>query len=416
MNNPLNILLLATRDVDGRVSGKTVVLRTIIDSVRSRNNNLKVTVFTKSNSYSNPDKSVMNLKLPGLVRITWNILFHFSRGVLSLNECLYYTPKNIYEIKKIVVDSKIDIIIADMIRTAPYAMKMKLPWILYLEDLLSNRYTEMIENKIPSEMILGYYLEYVPKMLRGVSKVVTSYLLSKEINILSKREVYCAKKADAVSLVSGVESKYLAELTGRNVDWTPMAIRNTSNIYKVQDRPKTIVFMGGLDYQHNLEAVRYFANNIADHIHIAGSSDIKLSVIGHCPDKIREELKDKRVEIIGYVEDPYRELQRYKIFLAPIISGSGIKTKILEAMSYGMPVITSVKGISGLNVINGEHCCIADSPEDYARLIGHLCSNPEIAEKIGSKGREYVVKNFSPDVVANRWNEIIYSLLRKTNN
>jgi len=75
----------------------------------------------------------------------------------------------------------------------------------------------------------------------------------------------------------------------------------------------------------------------------------QLSVIGLCPEFLKAGPRPSNIRFLGYVPDINEELRRYQVFLAPIVSGSGIKTKVLEAMACGLPVIALPDAVSGIS-------------------------------------------------------------------
>jgi glycosyltransferase involved in cell wall biosynthesis len=97
--------------------------------------------------------------------------------------------------------------------------------------------------------------------------------------------------------------------------------------------------------------------------------------------------------------------------LAPIRYGTGIKTKVIEAMAHGLPVVSTSKGVEGLDVAHGEHCLIADSPRQIAEAISLLCANMPLRVQLARRSAEHVATSFSLEVIAQRWCETLHSAL-----
>lgn len=95
-------------------------------------------------------------------------------------------------------------------------------------------------------------------------------------------------------------------------------------------------------------------------------------------------------------------MKKHGILLAPIFSGSGVRIKILEALSFGIPVIGSRIAIQG---INSKACFIAESTEDYLSHIQHIL-NSDI-QIIKSEAIEYINKNYNPRLIESKLNEFI---------
>jgi glycosyltransferase involved in cell wall biosynthesis len=108
------------------------------------------------------------------------------------------------------------------------------------------------------------------------------------------------------------------------------------------------------------------------------------------------------VRFEGYVADLASRLCEAAFFVAPIVSGTGIKTKVLEAMAAGVPVVTTPQGVSGLEVEHRRHCFVCERPADFPTAIRAL-ADPALCAELGANARRYVEQNFSPEVLRRRW-------------
>jgi glycosyltransferase involved in cell wall biosynthesis len=97
------------------------------------------------------------------------------------------------------------------------------------------------------------------------------------------------------------------------------------------------------------------------------------------------------VELIGFVEDVRDPLARYSVFVCPILSGSGVRVKLLEAFASGIPVVSTRLGAEGLAEGDGEICALADQPADFARRVIDLLRDPQKAADMAARAREEVV-------------------------
>jgi glycosyltransferase involved in cell wall biosynthesis len=104
----------------------------------------------------------------------------------------------------------------------------------------------------------------------------------------------------------------------------------------------------------------------------------------------------------GEVEDAVAFMQGYRVMVAPLKTGSGIRIKILEGMAVGRPVITSAVGIEGIGATHGKEVMVADSEEEWADMLKLLLTQDREATRLALNGREFVSQNFDTFEVAKR--------------
>ena len=97
------------------------------------------------------------------------------------------------------------------------------------------------------------------------------------------------------------------------------------------------------------------------------------------------------MELVGFVEDVREPLARYSLFVCPILSGSGVRVKLLEAFAAGIPVVSTRLGAEGLADEDGEICALADQPATFARHVIELLRDPQKAAEMAARAREEVV-------------------------
>ena len=105
-------------------------------------------------------------------------------------------------------------------------------------------------------------------------------------------------------------------------------------------------------------------------------------------------------------------LGRYAVFVCPILSGSGMRVKLLEAFAAGIPVVSTPLGAEGLAGKDGEICALAEDPAEFARKIVELFDDPEKARKLACRAREQVVATRDMRVLTERLVESYREVLR----
>src|SRR5262249_27086446 len=132
-----------------------------------------------------------------------------------------------------------------------------------------------------------------------------------------------------------------------------------------------------------------------------------LDVIGFCTGQHQRSLEGEHVRLLGYAPDLHERLASYSIFVAPILTGTGIKTKVVEAFLMGLIVISTPLGLVGMEVSHRRHCYVFETAEQLAACLAEILRNPKAAADVADRGREYAEHHFTPDVLRERWREIL---------
>jgi glycosyltransferase involved in cell wall biosynthesis len=105
--------------------------------------------------------------------------------------------------------------------------------------------------------------------------------------------------------------------------------------------------------------------------------------------------KDPRVEVTGEVQDLRPFLAKSKVYVCPVLSGSGVRGKILEAMAMRVPVVSTSVAAEGIPIDQGENAFIADAPDVMADFLELLLHDPGKSDSMGDKGRQTVERFFN---------------------
>jgi glycosyltransferase involved in cell wall biosynthesis len=102
----------------------------------------------------------------------------------------------------------------------------------------------------------------------------------------------------------------------------------------------------------------------------------------------------RAIELVGFVEDIRAELARCAVFVCPVLSGSGVRVKLLEAFAAGIPVVSTTIGAEGLGRNDGEFCALADAPEVFAAKVLEILNGPREAQAMAQRARAEVEANW----------------------
>jgi glycosyltransferase involved in cell wall biosynthesis len=149
---------------------------------------------------------------------------------------------------------------------------------------------------------------------------------------------------------------------------------------------EVIVFSGNLEYHPNIEAVRWFRTRVWPRVR-ENAPEIEWRLLGSNPEAVaRFTGGDPRIRVVGPMENAIASLVKAKVCLAPLLSGSGTRFKILEAWAAGRAVVSTTLGAEGLGARDGEHLLLADGPSDFADAVLRLLKDPALRATLGDAG------------------------------
>lgn len=191
-------------------------------------------------------------------------------------------------------------------------------------------------------------------------------------------EVNLLNRYNQIITLSSIDTKKLQDAGVDVPIHTSFAIVNTPlRDYHESTTNGYLSFVGPEWHPSNKEGLLWFLSNCWEDL-LLSNKDYSLRVIGNWTEDTKRIISSRyqKVEFMGYVEDLENAIKD-TIMIVPITIGSGIRMKILEACMIGVPVVTTSIGKEGLPLVNGEHCCIADSPFEFVKSIESL-SDPSL--------------------------------------
>ncbi len=205
-----------------------------------------------------------------------------------------------------------------------------------------------------------------------------------------EREV--CRQADGVLAVSEADAAILRALEpGLNPRVIPNGVDTDSFGYRSSaSRPDAgrynLVFTGTLDYRPNVDAAVWFCRQILPLVR-RDCPSAHLLLVGRSPAPAVRSLAGPAVTVTGPVEDVRPYLYENSVFVAPLRMGSGTRLKILEAMSCGLPVVSTTIGMEGIAATAGQEALIADEPAAFAASVLELLSDPARAHSLATRAR-----------------------------
>jgi GT2 family glycosyltransferase len=155
-----------------------------------------------------------------------------------------------------------------------------------------------------------------------------------------------------------------------------------------------MTFLGSFNHHPNLEGIEWFAKEVMplfETVRVA----VPLAIYGSGMDDRVKNLKTEFIDPVGFVEDVADAYDRHLVFVAPLLSGAGIKGKVMTALARGTPCVLSPMAAEGLGLRDGFDCIIAEKPADWQRAVMALVDDADLWATISNNGRSLARSQFS---------------------
>lgn len=363
---------------------------------------------------------VESLLLPSFIeRLFFLIWYSLICRSKSLQESMFYSLSMHKIIKNKILSIDPDIIMYDTIRMGQfftyYDNKKS---ILYLEDLFSVRYKRMrdqlIEGRSFGSTVLGNFGRFIPSFFRNQinkSKFIQSALLKYEENLVARSERTQPEQFDASLLLNAEEVEVLRAHTsqGANIQFIPPLLSLSVDHQRNYDGKATFVYLGALQYPPNEAGLLDFFNQGLG-LAIENIPGFELVIVGKGASQRLVEASgrwESRVKFLGYVEDLSPLYSTCCGVLLPIVLGTGVKLKALEAMSRGVPVISTRMGVDSIPVSHDIECYIEDDLSKFWIWMKKI-TNCECNKKMSEAARLCFNSFYSKNVVYNAYDKIFF--------
>jgi sugar transferase (PEP-CTERM/EpsH1 system associated) len=305
-------------------------------------------------------------------RIIWRLFRHiFSQ--LPFQTAYYFDRQARKRLAEFSENSKPDVAYFQLVRCAEYVDSVKCPSVLDFQDAMS----ENMKLRARKESL----------WLRPVFRM--------ESNRLRRYEALCSRRFQGLTIISEKDKSLLPEeaalkckVIGNGIDFSYYESANSGVV------SSDIVFVGAMSYLPNVDAAEYLVHEILPRLASAQLFP-KVCIVGADPSPRVLKLASAQVEVTGRVEDTRPYYRGAKMLVAPMFMSTGVQNKILEAMSMGIPVITTPQAASALNGGDSIPLFTASDPLDFARHISFLLDHPRKAEMLAAEAGQFVRRFFS---------------------
>jgi GT2 family glycosyltransferase len=207
------------------------------------------------------------------------------------------------------------------------------------------------------------------------------------------QELAMMRSVDLVLSYNEVEHAVISSHTDGQVKamTCPWVVEIPEEVAPLEAR-KGLSFLGSFKHHPNAEGVQWFCREVMPGLE---TQQLEFSIYGSGMDETIKDLASDWIDPVGYIEDVADAYQRHRVFVAPLLSGAGIKGKVLNALAYGIPTVLTPTAAEGIGLRHGHDCLIAKKPEEWVEAITQLCKDDALWNSISLAARNYAASQFS---------------------
>ncbi len=208
------------------------------------------------------------------------------------------------------------------------------------------------------------------------------------------REVEVYRRADMVRVISEDDRRgLLAREAGLNMEVMPMIADVVPPGPGFAERAD-FLFVGNFDNLANRDGVEWMLAEVWPLVRRVLPSATVALVGNNLPAQLG--VGHEGVRRVGHVADLDPVLAQYRVFVSPVRFGTGIKTKNLTALTHGLPIVTTTCGSEGLNLCDGTHVLLADTPQAFADALVRAYSDEQLWQKLARESQQHIAAKFGP--------------------
>jgi len=309
-------------------------------------------------------------------KLIWNYFFSSSPYIAVR----FYNKKFEVELKNLLINGSFDIVQIESLYLLPYIRVIK----HYSKAKVVYR-AHNIENEIWARLALDtknpikkFYLTSLSRRIEKFEKkVLNSYDLLVPIT-----------QRDCLNLnnMGNLKPAYVSP-TGISAG----KYCKPNSLFKNE----SLFFIGALDWFPNQEGLTWFIDHVWKILKIS-RPELSFHVAGrNSPNWLRKRCIENKIEFHGEIENAQNFFDKYQIMVVPLFAGSGMRIKIIEAMSRSKAIITTTIGAEGLDIVNKVHAIISDTPQSFFEEISYLLENNDYFQNLEKNAYELAVNCYS---------------------
>lgn len=365
--------------------------------LRSQKHNIYLFCFKEMNELIHQDEYDRYFAEAHFYNRRSNFLSLFANPFIPLVVNSKTNPNIKMDIQQLIQKVKIDLIIIDiphLIRNCTHVKNIpKILTMHNIEHLVYKRICHKSDNVFLKAI---YFVEYL-KM------VYFEWIL------------YRSSEMQGYVFISPADRRYFATHYGEARSITIPPDVELDDAFRKMPAPNTIVFTGRIDYEPNVQGILWFAKKVLPLI-IKKVPNARFYIVGRSPtEKIKTLHDGERIIVTGEVEDTTPYFQMASVVVVPLLSGGGIKVKLLEALAKKCVVVSTRSGIEGTPFQDGIHLLVRDREDEFAEACISVLQNPHRFSRMVTSVQHILAGEYSESLLSQQYNDFLSSFIQASN-
>ena len=269
--------------------------------------------------------------------------------------------------------------------------------VVQLEVLFMAPYVETIRQHSKAMVVLrAHNVEH--KIWERIAKETRFFVKRWYINHLAKTlrdyELSALETVDGIAAITRKDAAFFRKYCSKPIIDIPFGVypEQFTPKFEIEGKPK-FYHIGSMNWMPNEEGIRWFIDEVLPKT-VEKVPEFVYHLAGRNMPEWLSALRNKHVDVIGEVPDAKEFVANHNVAIVPLLSGSGIRIKIIESMALGKTVITTRVGAEGILYDEEVNIIIAENKAKMVEAIRSLNENPEIAVRIGQAARKLVEETY----------------------
>jgi polysaccharide biosynthesis protein PslH len=289
--------------------------------------------------------------------------------------------------------------------------------VVQLESLFVTMYIPAIRKYSKAKVVLrSHNIEHLlwERNALAAKNVLKKNYFSFLAERLKKYELSVIDQFDGVAAITSQDASwFLANGFKKALNVIPFGIdlNSIATNQNVKETERSVFHIGAMDWQPNIDGINWFLDKVWDKV-ILKHPDVRLYLAGRKMNGALENQDKKNVIIEGEVEDAHDFIRSRGIMIIPLLSGGGMRVKLIEGMSLGKAIVSTSVGAEGVECENDKNILIADTPEAFASAVSECLSDESLTKELGSQAASFASRYYNNADISKKLADFYTSIIQ----